>query len=68
MEKEEEKMRKYIYRTPISDEKFKRCQLRRKEMCIIYDAIMSDIWEGLFFSFEYGMARGYRAAKAEARK
>lgn len=62
-----EKMKRYIDRTKLpGDQKDKYCVYlgEIKEMC---EYAQSDMFGALCFLFEYGRAKGYRAAKAEGR-
>lgn len=62
-----EKMKRYIERTKLpSGVKDKYC-LCVGEMNEVEKYLQSDMFSALCFLFEYGQAKGYRAAKAEGR-
>ena len=61
-----EKIKRYIERTKLpSDPKCKYC-FCLSEMNAIHKAMKMDEFGAICLLFEYGKAKGYRAAKAEA--
>lgn len=62
-----EKMKRYIARTPVNND---RCYMGSDEACAILSQVdsMVDVLEALALAFSYGRAKGYRAAKAEVRR
>lgn len=59
-----EKMQRYIERTKIGDKK-DAYVIRTREAKALRSA--EDLGAAIFMAFEYGKAKGYRAAKAEGR-
>ena len=62
-----EKMKKYIIRTNISWDTKKRYGMYISESGALYDEVDKDRLGVISLAFMYGMAKGYRAAKAEGR-
>lgn len=62
-----EKMQKYIERTKIPNDPKDNYCFRLGEMEEVRKYAQSDMFGALCFLFEYGKAKGYRAAKAEVR-
>lgn len=59
-----EKMQRYIERTHIKDERDAFCMRSRQIKTILAEA---GLVEAIILAFDYGKAKGYRAAKAERR-
>ena len=61
-----EEMRQYIHRTAIKNAG--RFCLCLNDMDVIHDVWAYNPVEAIHLAFQYGRAKGYRAAKAEVRK
>lgn len=59
-----EKMRRYIERTHVKDERDTFCMRSRQIKTILAE---TDLVEAIILAFDYGKAKGYRAAQAERR-
>lgn len=59
-----ERMQRYIERTHVKDERDAFCMRSRQIKTILNEV---DLVEGIILAFDYGKAKGYRAAKAERR-
>ena len=62
---EQEKMLMYSQRTKIKN--YDRYCLRLKEASVLRELSKTDVYEALCLAFDFGMAKGFRAAKAEGR-
>ena len=62
-----EAIKGYIRRTNMPQRSANRCTFSPSEAIAICDEIEGNI-DSIFLAFEYGMAKGYRAAKAEANR
>lgn len=60
-----EEMTAYIERTGISSSTKYKYSLCQSEMVAIWELLRTDCFRGIGLLFDYGMAKGYRAAKAE---
>lgn len=60
-----QKIKSYVDRTKIKNGK--RYGMDTSELLAMRDTAESDLSGALCLAFEYGMAKGYRAAKKEAR-
>ena len=62
-----EKMKKYIERTKIREKPTTPYTMCTNEMNAVYQEMQSNPFNAICLLFEYGKAKGYRAAKAERR-
>lgn len=60
-----EKMEKYIENTPMKHKNL--YSLRLGEIMALYDAGNKELFRVVCLAFDYGMAKGYRMAKKEAK-
>lgn len=60
---EREKMQQYFQRTKIKN--FDRYCMRFRELNALHEFCETNVFEALCLAFDYGMAKRYRAAKAE---
>ena len=60
-----EKMKRYIERTPVNDDHDTYVIRAREIATLLSYGCQAD---AIMMAFDYGRAKGYRAAKAEARK
>ncbi len=63
-----EKIQRYITETNVSTEDAETHCMYISEMNALYGEMRRDTFEGMRLIFNYGLAKGYRAAKAEARR
>lgn len=63
-----EKMKQYIDRTRISSSIHMRYCLTLKDIQALYDCMGFDAFDSICMAFDYGLAKGYRAAIAGTRK
>lgn len=66
-----EKIQQYIRKTKISPDAVGRYCMTWEAMDALYNKAIKDAskaFSALTLAFDYGMAKGYRAAKAEARR
>ena len=68
MEKTIKSIKDYVRRTKISDDIKRRYDLSMNEALSIRLFYNQNSYNGLLLAYNFGMARGYRAAKAEARR
>lgn len=61
---EREKMQNYILRTKIRN--YDRYTIRMNHYHVLLEMAEEDLCNALCFAFDYGMAKGFRAAKKEA--
>lgn len=62
-----EKMERYISRTRIDPKARDIYTMRMSEIAALHDHPGFDLCETICMAFDYGMAKGYRMAKKEAR-
>lgn len=62
-----EKIERYIEKTTLSPDISRRYQIESAEAFALLDAMKDSPYITIQTIFEYGRAKGYRAAKAEAR-
>ena len=60
---EQEKMPRYANKVKIRN--YGRYTLKSDEITALYELSMSDIYRAICLAFDFGMAKGYRAAKRE---
>ena len=60
-----EKMKRYIERTHVKDERDTSCMRSRQIKTILAE---TDLVEAIILAFDYGKAKGYRTAKAVGRR
>mgnify|MGYP005758061833 CR=1 FL=1 len=58
-----EKIRKYINATRM-DKTVSRFKLNYSELCFFYELVQKNPFDTMAILFQYGKAKGYRAAKA----
>ena len=63
-----EKMRRYIEQTKLPDDPHDKFCFCLGEMEEVGNFAQTDMFHALCLLFEYGKAKGYRAAKAEVRR
>jgi len=63
-----EKIKRYITETNVSTEDAETCCMYVSEMKALYDDLHRDAFEAMRLIFNYGRAKGYRAAKTEAKR
>ena len=63
-----EKMEKYIEKTNLTPEAINRYCMHWAEMDALYNKMRQDTFGALCLAFDYGQAKGYRAAKAEVKR
>lgn len=63
-----EKMKRYIERTPMSAKTAHNYALDSVAMCAFYDELKRDQFHAIATIYSYGRAKGYRAARGEARR
>ena len=63
-----ERMRQYTDKTVARMKNREYYALRVSEMYILRELMKIDFWNAFRLVFDYGRAKGYRAAKREARK
>lgn len=63
-----EKIKKYVAETEINPDAIKQYTIYLSDIQAFYEAVQIDSYKTIMAIFEYGRAKGYRAAKAEARK
>lgn len=62
-------MEKYIHNTKLKNkEKYERYDLHSRDMQAIYALLRRNIWDAIVFTFNFGMAKGYRMALADMKK
>ena len=65
---EQEKIRRYAHNTKIKEyDRYRYC-MRLDELRALYEYSKDDVCGALCLAFDFGMAKGYRAAKAAAKK
>lgn len=62
-----EKMKRYIERTPISEKTAHNYAIGSTEIGAFFDEIERDRFNAICIAYNYGRAKGYRAAKAKVR-
>lgn len=62
-----EKMKLYIDRTKISAEQQHAYAIASTDICALFDALQENWFDAICTAYNYGRAKGYRAAKAERR-
>lgn len=55
----------YIGHTKIPKDVYEKYCLRSGALCVFYDNLHLDLFDAICLIFDYGMARGYRAAKCK---
>lgn len=58
----------YLRETKISEELLKRYDMRTNDCEALYELCADNFLDGIYLAFQFGRAKGYRAAKAEARR
>lgn len=62
-----EKMKLYIERTPIGEKTAHNYAIGSTEIGAFFDEIKRDQFNAICMAYNYGRAKGYRAAKAKVR-
>ncbi len=63
-----EKIQRYIERTKIDHRTSHAYCMYASELCALYDELRRDSFQAMSILFNFGWAKGYRAAKAEAKQ
>lgn len=68
MERSIASIKNYMRRTGISKELEQHYEMNIDEYAALRKLYRDDVTEGIYLAFQFGRAKGYRAAKAEARR
>ena len=63
-----ERIERYIKKTKLSPEITDTYCLYHSDMCVFVEEMNRDWYRAMCMMFDYGLAKGYRAAKAEMRR
>ena len=63
-----EKIQQYIKQTKIAPQTSHAYCIYASELCALHDELRRDSFQAMSILFNFGWAKGYRAAKAEAKQ